>query len=247
MFIHVTGDQEDSQMRLAAYVRVSTKGQADDGLGRVDQERRIRTWTKRNGHTICGQVAFDQASGTTPVDQRPGFVEVMGRIRDGQCEGLVVLNLGRVARLLTVQEAALAMVWSTGGRVFTVDAGEVLQDDPDDPMRTAIRQMMAAFHQLDRAMIVARLQGGRQVKAAQGGYAYGAPAFGQAALDKALVADEAERATIRRILELERGGLSLRQMAAVLEAEGRPAKRGGKWHPQTIARVLERASSTPTS
>jgi DNA invertase Pin-like site-specific DNA recombinase len=234
-------------MHLAAYVRVSTKGQADDGLGRVDQERKIRAWAKRNGHTICGQVAFDQASGTTPVDQRPGFVEVMGRIRDGQCEGLVVLNLGRVARLLTVQEAALAMVWSTGGRVFTVDAGEVHQDDPDDPMRTAIRQMMAVFHQLDRAMIVARLQGGRQVKAAQGGYAYGAPAFGQAAEAKELVTDPAEQATVERILELHQTGASLRTIATTLDAEGRPAKRGGKWHPQTIVRVLERATSTSTA
>jgi DNA invertase Pin-like site-specific DNA recombinase len=192
-------------------------------------------------------VAFDQASGTVPVDQRAGFVEVLNRIREGRCEGLVVLNLGRVARLLTVQEAALAMVWSTGGRVFTVDAGEVLQDDPDDPMRTAIRQMMAVFHQLDRAMIVARLQGGRQVKAAQGGYAYGAPRFGQVAEAKALVADPTEQATIGRIVKLAEGGASLRAIAAMLEAEGRRPKRGGKWHPQTVARVLERARSTRTT
>jgi DNA invertase Pin-like site-specific DNA recombinase len=229
-------------MRLAAYVRVSTKGQAEDGLGRVDQERHIRAWAKRNGHTLCGPIAFDQASGTVAVDQRAGFVEVLNRIREGQCEGLVVLNLGRIARLLTVQEAALAMVWASGGRVFAVDAGEVLQDDPSDPMRTAIRQMMGMFHQLDRAMIVARLKGGRQVKAAQGGYAYGAPAFGLTAEDKALVPEAAEQATITRIVELHRAGASLRSIAATLDAEGRKPKRGDRWHPQTIARVLERAA-----
>jgi DNA invertase Pin-like site-specific DNA recombinase len=229
-------------MRLAAYVRVSTKGQADDGLGRVDQERRIRAWCKRNGHALCGPVAFDQASGTVPVDQRDGFVEVLGRIAAGRCEGLVVLNLGRIARLLTVQEAALAMVWASGGRVFAVDAGEVLQDDPEDPMRTAIRQMMAVFHQLDRAMIVARLQGGRQVKAAQGGYAYGSPRFGQAADRErhALVPDDDEQATVDRIAELHQGGASLRAIAATLDREGRRPKRGARWHPQTVARVLDR-------
>ena len=228
-------------MRLAGYVRVSTKGQAEDGLGRVDQERRIRAWAKRNGHTLCGPIAFDQASGTTPVDQREGFVDVLGRIRGGQCDGLVLLNLGRIARTLTVQEAALATVWASGGLVFTADAGEVLQDDPDDPMRTAIRQMMGVFHQLDRALIVARLKGGRQVKAEQGGYAFGAPAFGQRAEDKALVVDDDEAATVARIRELAEAGASLRAIVATLEAEGRPPKRGGRWHPQTVARVLERA------
>jgi len=227
-------------MRLAAYVRVSTKGQADDGLGRVDQERRIRAWAKRNGHTICGPVAFDQASGTVPVEQRPGFIEVMGRIASGQCEGLVVLNLGRIARLLTVQEAALAMAWSTGGRVFAVDEGEVLQDDPSDPMRTAIRQMMAVFHQLDRAMIVARLQGGRRVKADQGGYAYGSPRYGQRSKDKQLVPDDAEQAAIARVAELHRGGASLRQIGDTLTAEGHRPKRSERWHPQKIANIIRR-------
>jgi DNA invertase Pin-like site-specific DNA recombinase len=229
-------------MRLAAYVRVSTKGQADDGLGRVDQERRIRAWCKRHGHTLCGPVAFDQASGTVPVEQRAGFVEVLGRIAAGRCEGLVVLNLGRIARLLTVQEAALAMVWASGGRVFAVEEGEVLQDDPSDPMRTAIRQMMAVFHQLDRAMIVARLQGGRQVKAAAGGYAYGSPRYGLAADREhhVLIEDDDEQAAIRRIVELRDQGASLRSIAATLDAEGRKPKRGDRWHPTTVARVLER-------
>jgi DNA invertase Pin-like site-specific DNA recombinase len=228
-------------MRLAAYVRVSTRGQAEDGLGRVDQERKVRAWCKRNGHSICGgKVSFDQASGTTPVDQREGFVEALGRIRDGQCEGLVVLNLGRIARLLTTQEAALAMVWASGGQVFSVQEGEVLRDDPADPMRTAIRQMMAVFHQLDRALIIARLKGGREVKAQAGGYAYGAPRFGTRAEDKALVLDPAEQAAIRRIGELHEGGASLRSIAATLEAEGHRPKRGDRWHPQTVARVIAR-------
>jgi DNA invertase Pin-like site-specific DNA recombinase len=227
-------------MRLAAYVRVSTRGQSENGYGRADQVRKIRGWCRRNGHTICGEVAFDQASGTTPVDKREGFMDALSRVRDGRCEGLVMLNLGRIARLLTVQEAALAMVWASGGRVFTVDASEVLQDDPADPMRTAIRQMMAVFHQLDRAMVIARLQGGRQVKREAGGYAYGRPPLGQRVEDKELVPDPAQQETVRRILELHQGGTSLRGIIAVLEQEGRPTARGGRWHPQTVAQVIAR-------
>jgi DNA invertase Pin-like site-specific DNA recombinase len=110
-----------------------------------------------------------------------------------------------------------------------------------------IRQILGAVAEYVRAQTVARLRAGKRRKREAGGYIGGQPAFGQAAVEKALVDDEAERATIRRILELEQDGLSLRQMAAVLEIEGRVAKRGGRWHPQTVARVLDRARSTATA
>ncbi len=66
--------------------------------------------------------------------------------------------------------SCLAQIWKHGGRAFTADAGEV---HPDDPMRTAMRQMMGVFAQLERSMIAARLRHGRREKASQGGYAYG--------------------------------------------------------------------------
>ena len=74
----------------------------------------------------------------------------------------------RLARALTVQEAALAIAWQAGGRVFTADTGEVLRDDPDDPMRTALRQVVGGVAELDRRMVVKRLRDGRAAKASTG-------------------------------------------------------------------------------
>ncbi len=34
--------------------------------------------------------------------------------------------------------------------VFSADQGEIHEDDPDDPIRTAIRQVMGTFAELDR-------------------------------------------------------------------------------------------------
>jgi len=107
-----------------------------------------------------------------------------------------------------------------------------------------IRQILGAVAEYVRAQTVARLRAGKRRKREAGGYVGGQPAFGQVAEAKALVADVAEQATIRRILELAEGGASLRTIAATLEHEGRRAKRVKRWHPQTVRRVLERASST---
>jgi DNA invertase Pin-like site-specific DNA recombinase len=52
------------------------------------------------------------------------------------------------------------------------------QDDPDDPMRTAIRQIQGVFVELDRKTVVKRLRDGRRAKAAEGKHAVGTYVYG---------------------------------------------------------------------
>lgn len=225
-------------MRLSAYLRVSTDLQADQGLGLQVQRQAIRAWAKANGHRIVHWFSDEGVSGTHDVEGRPALLDALASLERGESGGLVTYRLDRLARKLTVQEATLARVWSLGGTVFAVDLGEVPQDDPDDPMRTALRQMIGVFAQLDRGMIAARLRAGRRMKAASGGYAGGAPRFGQRAAGRSLVPDETELATADRIHDLAAAGHSSRQIADVLNAEGRRSKRGGAWSSATVCRVL---------
>lgn len=59
-----------------------------------------------------------------------------------------------------------------------VEDGEVLEDDPKDPMRTAIRQMRGVFAQLDKTITVKKMRDGRKAKAVTGRKAVGAYAYG---------------------------------------------------------------------
>jgi hypothetical protein len=79
---------------------------------------------------------------------------------------------------------------------------------------------------------------GRREKRAQGGYVAGSPRFGMKAHDKALVVHEAEAEVIARIRALRDEGLSLRAIVRRLEVDGVPSKRGARWHPATVARLL---------
>jgi DNA invertase Pin-like site-specific DNA recombinase len=72
----------------------------------------------------------------------------------------------------------VAAIWRDDGHVSAVDQGEVMRDDPDDPMRTAMRQMVGVFAELDRPLVITRLRDGRRAKAAQGGMAVGRYPFG---------------------------------------------------------------------
>lgn len=237
-------------LRLVLARRVSTAGQAVDGYGLDAQEADGRKWAKlqttpsvRIVHVVTDGDSKAGKSGTTLIDERPGLMDALQWIADGKADGILAPNLDRLARELTVQEAVLSYVWAIGGRVFTADHGEHLEDDASDPMRTAMRQMRGVFHQLDRGLIIKRLTEGRAAKGARGGYAYGSPRFGQRAVDKELTVDEQENAIVE-LMERWRDeeGLGIRAIAARANAEGLPSKRGGRWHPTTVARVLSPAA-----
>lgn len=136
--------------------------------------------------------------------------------------------------------SALAEVRRLGGDVFSTSAAEAgyLTDDPDDPSRKLIRQVLGAVAECERSMIALRLRSGRGRKAHDGGYAFGAPPFGFRVEDGGLVPDETEQQTLDRAQELQADGAFIREIATTLNEEGLRTKRGTRWHPTTVARCL---------
>lgn len=228
--------------KLAAYRRVSSHNASQQEPSEAEQVKAIRAWSKTTGKQVVVSPRFrDMATnGDLMLEDREGLSALLEAIRSGEFTGLAVSRLDRLSRTLTAQEAILAAVWQAGGTVYAADAGEVPQDDPDDPMRTAMRQMMGVFVQLDKGMTLAKLRRGKTAKRARGGYVGGYVPLGKAAVDGELVDDAEELATIRRLHELHAEGMSLREIAAVLASEGRKTKTGATWHPSTVARALAR-------
>jgi DNA invertase Pin-like site-specific DNA recombinase len=216
-------------VRLVGYPRVSTRGQVKTGASIPYQDREIRAWARRNGHRIVGMFPEEGRSGALDLEDRVALTAAIDQIAAGKAEGLVCYSLDRLAREITVQEAILAKVWEeAGGQVFTTDQG------------TAMRKMAGVMYELDRRLVVARLRRGRRLKAERGGFAGGGVRYGFTTERKQLVPDQAEWEVVRRIRRLHRDGLPIRKIADQLNAEQVPAKRGGSWHPTTVARVLRR-------
>lgn len=236
-------------MRLVGYVRLSNAEKAD-GNRLTDQKAQVRRAAANHGHRIVRWCEDDGLSGALPAEQRPGIDCALTVIRSGDADGIIVRDLDRLARAVTVQEAILAEVWRWNGVMYTA-TGEVPKDDPDDPMRTAMREMMAVFSGLERRMIAKRMRDGRRAKAARGGHAEGSIPFGwrtdpdnPSNPHGALAAEDTERAAVARMLALDAEGRSLREIAAVLTAEGVPTKRGGRWQANTVRRILDRERAT---
>lgn len=236
-------------MRLAAYVRVSTAQQAEeDRFGVPRQRHDIEQFIARSKgeHQLVAEYV-EVASGTNGIAGRTAFPDMLTALRDGAIDGIVISDMTRLSRLLTTQEALLASVWASGGRVFTSDGAEVAQDDPEDPMRTAMRQMAGVFAQLERSMISKRLRDGRKAKArTMENYGWGFAPAGYEKVDGALVhkADAPIWQAHRRARDLRDQGMTLRAVADVLTREGVPTASGVHrgWSAMQVSRLLERTA-----
>lgn len=229
-------------MRVVGYVRVSTDAQVD-GLGLEVQESTIRGWCRTYKHRLVAVHRDEGVSGSNGVDGRVGLPVALAQVADGSVGAVVVARLDRLARDLVLQETLLSEVWRSGGEVLSCAGGEGdLRDDPDDPSRALIRQVLGAVSQYERSMIALRLRSGRVRKAERGGYAYGSPPYGWRSDVGVLVEVEEEQEVLALMRTLQATGASIRNIAEQLNREDTPARRGGRWHPTTVSRALTRAA-----
>jgi DNA invertase Pin-like site-specific DNA recombinase len=231
-------------MRLIAYLRVSTERQ-EDGLGLDVQQDEIRAWARRHRHKLVEEIA-ETVSGK--LEDRQGMASALQALRSGEADGIVVLRLDRLARDLIVQEQLLAEVRRHGELFSTSEAEQgFLTDDPDDPSRKMIRQVLGAVNEFERAMIALRLRNGRRQKAQRGGYAWGRPGYGYRAEGGELVAVPDQLDVIKRMKAMKRKRLSLRAIAETLNLEGVPSPTADKpWSAVAVQRALKRAGATTT-
>jgi DNA invertase Pin-like site-specific DNA recombinase len=226
-------------MRLIGYVRTSVQNR-DDSL--EAQTEAITAWAAGHGHRLVGVHRDDGVSGALGPADRPGLTAALVELEKGDADGMVVHRLDRLGRALHVQEAIFATVWQQDGQhVFSAVEGEVKRDDPDDPYRTFVRQVMSAAAQLERGLVVARMQGGRKRRKRQGYHIGGSRPFGYTVgEDGQLVPVAREQHLIRRVKGLRTRGWTYARIADKLNAEGKAAPAGGAWYAMSVQRVSTR-------
>ncbi len=228
-------------MKVIAYIRVSTKDQLD-AFGPERQREGITAWTKRHRHRIVAEVVED-VSGTVAPFERDGWIDAVNRCCEGEAGGVVVLDLSRLSRDQVRLELTIEELARCDAKLFSASGEEQsILDNPDDPQRKLIRTIIGAVNEYDRAQINARLQAGRRLKKAAGGYAGGQPPFGFRGGDGTgeLVPDEREQAVLARMLELHEAGMSTRAIAAELNSAELFNRTGGQWFSAPVAKLVRR-------
>jgi DNA invertase Pin-like site-specific DNA recombinase len=221
------------------YLRVSTDEQAN---GEDAQRAAIERWAAAAGVRVVAWHADHGVSGAAPLDRRPGLLAAVDAVAAAGAGALVVARRDRLARDVMAAAMVEGLVSRAGARVVSA-AGEGTDGDATDPAALLMRRLVDAFAEYERALIKSRTRAALAVKACRGELVGTAPLGQRVAADGVqLEADPREAEALALVAQLRADGLSVRKIAAELNARGVPA-RGASWHPTTVARLLSRGAA----
>jgi site-specific DNA recombinase len=214
-----------------AYLRVSGKGQVE-GDGFTRQLEAIKKYADHCDIKIARVYREEGVSGTTDWENRPAFSEMMAAMLANGTRTVLVERLDRCARDLMVQESIIADFKRKGLSIVSVNEPDLCSDDPS---RVLMRQMLGAFFQYEKTLLVAKLKGSRIRAKAANGTCEGRKPYG---------ARPGEEQVITRILSLRSTGTAMDTIAETLNAEGVAPRSGSQWYGSSVRNVLVRSRAS---
>jgi len=223
-------------MKIATYIRVSIEEQTgEDRYGMRAQLADIKRLCTSRRYTIV-QTYQDAVSGAT--SNRPGFQQMLSDAKNQVFSAVVVAKLDRLARSLVLQLMTTDELQKLGVQVISV--AEPTGEQDQDTARL-IRSVMGAFSEFERSRINSRMSGGRREKAKTGGYSGGPPQFGYISRGHQLVVDEHQAQIVKKVFAWRSQRWTLHEIAEALNKES-TTRRGMKWQPRQVSRILEHRS-----
>jgi site-specific DNA recombinase len=220
-----------------AYVRVSTLGQAEEGVSLDAQRSTIAAWCAVMGYELVATHADEGISGSR-VDKRPGLQAAL----DAVCahrDVLVVYSLSRLAR--NTRETL-----ELGERLARAGADLVSLSEKIDTTSAAgkmVFRMLAVLNEFERDQVSERTTMAMQHKKANGERVSGRVPYGrQLSADGVhLEPHTDELAVIAMARQLHAEGLSSRAIAVQLEERGLVSRVGTRFTPSAILAMVARA------
>ena len=221
--------------RAAGYVRVSTERQAGEGVSLAAQESKIIAMCQLQDARLLEVVRDEGASGKSL--ERPGLARLLGLVDERAVDVVVIAKLDRLTR--SVRDLADLLERFARKHVALISVAESL--DTGTAAGRLVLNVMTSVAQWEREAISERTRDALRHKAANG-FRVGEVRYGYrlAADGKRLEPDVDEQRALTRMHELRANGLTCRQIADAMFAEGFLTRRGTRWRFQYVAERLRR-------
>jgi site-specific DNA recombinase len=224
-------------MNAVGYTRVSTDGQATDGVSLEAQQARIRAWCEANGYALV-DIHIDAGLSGCRADNRPGLQEALTSAAQHKA-ALVVYSLSRLARSTKDAIAISERLARNGADLVSLSE----RIDTTTAAGKMVFRMLAVLAEFERDQIAERTKGALSHLRNQGKRISGKIPFGYdlASDGENLLLNPEEQIGLQLIHRLRAKGFGRRRIAAQLIKRGIPTKTGSSWSPQTVASILRRA------
>lgn len=223
-----------SGLTVIGYTRVSSAEQAAEGVSLDAQKARIVAWADATDADLVDVIEDPAVSGSRPLAQRDGGARIAVLLdqREPAVDAVAVTRLDRLGR--DASETLGHLHRFANGKVGLVSILDRL--DLSTPQGRAMAGVAAVFGQLERELIGQRTSEALTRLRVEG-RAFGPTPFGWTRSGDHLVPDADEQRVRKEIIELRKSKCSFREIAAWLNGEEIPAKRGGRWSPMSVRSV----------
>jgi len=213
--------------KAVAYIRCSGAGQMEKD-GPIRQRQAIEAYAKAHNLEIVSW--YEEAHTGSDLDGRISFREMRAALVADGVRTVIVEKLDRLARSVMVQETILADFKKNAIELLSTTPGEE-ELCSDDPTRTIVRQILAAFFEYERKMIVAKLAHARQRKKSTSGRCEGRLPYGL---------KDGEKETLDTIMRLTHCGYGASFIAKTLNTDNVKSRYGKPWKSATVQKIILR-------
>lgn len=222
--------------QAVGYIRVSTEGQAVDGVSLEAQQSKIQAWCLANDFQLSDCYVDAGISGSR-ADNRPELQHAIDRVV-ASSQALVVYSLSRLAR--STKDTILISEKLDKAGCDLVSLSEKI--DTTSAAGKMVFRMLAVLAEFERDLISERTIVALAHKRAQGKRVGGIPFGWDIHSDgQTLVEVPEEQDALSQIQELHSQGCSLRQIARALQDKNVRTKSGrASWSAKVVRGILRR-------
>lgn len=220
----MTLEESNDPGKALLYARVSTSMQVNEGVSLDVQERQLITAAEFHGFTSWELVKEEGRSGKN-ITGRPALVDALKRLESGDAQALLVTRIDRLARSTTDFLHIVDRANAKGWRLIMLD----LNLDTSSYQGRFVVTIMSALAEMERGIIASRQKDVHKDRRARG-IVWGVD-MGPKNKTPDVLKD--------RILAERFKGLSYREIANGLNADGILSQNGGKWYPTTVKNIVD--------
>jgi site-specific DNA recombinase len=225
-------------MKAVGYARVSTEGQAQDGISLDTQRARIEAWSLANGYELTA-MHIDAGISGGRADNRPALQAALSEACK-QKAVLVVYSLSRLARSTSDAIAISERLAKSGAdlaslseRIETVSASGKM-----------VFRMLSVLSEFERDLISERTKAAMAHLRTKSKRISGRIPFGYSLAENGtdLIPHPKEQQAIRLMQDLRTQGCSLREIAAALTVRNIHTKTRSAWTAEAIRGILRKVA-----
>jgi DNA invertase Pin-like site-specific DNA recombinase len=207
------------KLRCAIYTRKSTEEGLDMAFNSLDAQREACeayvTSQKAEGWVLVS-TAYDDGGFSGGTMDRPALSELLGDVRAGKVDVIVVYKVDRLTRALSDFARIVDVLDATGASFVSVTQAF----NTTTSMGRLTLNVLLSFAQFEREVIAERVRDKVAQSKARGIWMGGNVPLGYDVLDRKLFANPAEAATIIYIFQCYLDQPSVRALKGVLDAQG---------------------------